>query len=150
MMPETKRLETKRLATSLPPLSESEKIGSHSGSAPGNGSEETSSEKSPSGGELEPTGEALENPARLRELQKSLGRLEDFASKAQHERDVVALEFEEVGEVRLTVKDGSDDKPVQIPVGELLNCFLLCAELALRAAHIRQKSLVAGDLLDTR
>jgi site-specific recombinase XerD len=56
-----------------PPLSESEKVGGDTGSGPNSGSERASQS------------EALDNPERLRELQESLGRLEEFAANAQAE-----------------------------------------------------------------
>jgi site-specific recombinase XerD len=60
-----------------PGPAESEKIGSYLENAPDVGSERASSE----GG----SAEALEDPERLRELQESLGRLEEFAAQAQAE-----------------------------------------------------------------
>jgi site-specific recombinase XerD len=56
-----------------PPLSESGKVAAD----PGDGPDESSESVSES--------QALEDPARLRELQESLGRLEDFAAQSQAE-----------------------------------------------------------------
>ncbi|MCS3698508.1 MULTISPECIES: site-specific integrase [Salinibacter] len=56
-----------------PPLSESEKVGGDTGSGPDVGSDDASQS------------EALGDRERLRELQESLGRLEEFAASAQAE-----------------------------------------------------------------
>ena len=61
-----------------PPLSEIGKDRPSAGESPDDGSEETSESK------------ALEDPARLRELQESLGRLEDFAAQSQAENTIRA------------------------------------------------------------
>ena len=61
-----------------PPLSEIGKDRSSAGESPDDGSEEASESK------------ALEDPTRLRELQESLGRLEDFAAQAQAENTIRA------------------------------------------------------------
>ncbi|PQJ26733.1 hypothetical protein BSZ35_19270 [Salinibacter sp. 10B] len=65
-----------------PPLSEIGKDGPRLGDGPDEGSESGSG----LGGETE----ALEDPERLRELQESLGRLEDFAAQAQAENTIRA------------------------------------------------------------
>jgi len=59
-----------------PPLSEAGKIGPSPGDTPNEGSEGAGSDEET---------EALEDPERLRELQESLGRLEDFAAQSQAE-----------------------------------------------------------------
>lgn len=64
-----------------PPLSESGEVGPGSGDGQDVGSESPGSD-----GESE----ALEDPQRLRELQESLGRLEEFAAQAQAENTVRA------------------------------------------------------------
>jgi len=64
-----------------PPLSETGKVRP----GPGEGSD-GGSEAAGSGGKSE----ALEDPARLRELQESLGRLEDFAAQSQAENTIRA------------------------------------------------------------
>ncbi|MFB6248879.1 MAG: site-specific integrase, partial [Salinibacter sp.] len=63
--------ELRKLAS--PPLSESEKVGGDTGSGPDVGSDGASQS------------EALGDRERLRELQESLGRLEEFAASAQAE-----------------------------------------------------------------
>jgi site-specific recombinase XerD len=65
-----------------PPLSEIGKDRSDSGEAPNDGSESTSDSSGQTG--------ALEDPERLRELQESLGRLEDFAAQSQAENTIRA------------------------------------------------------------
>jgi len=71
--------DSRRLAP--PPLSE---IGQNE-SDPGNGPDEPSD-----GAGSDRETEALEDPARLRELQESLGRLEDFAAQAQADNTIRA------------------------------------------------------------
>jgi len=66
--------DSRRLAP--PPLSEIGKYGPSAGNGPDGGSERAS------------RSEALEDPQRLRELQESLGRLEDFAAQAQAENTI--------------------------------------------------------------
>ena len=44
----------------------------------------------PSAGDRSDSGSALEDPQRLRELQESLGRLEDFAAQSQAENTIRA------------------------------------------------------------
>ena len=64
-----------------PPLSEIGKNGSDAGESPDDGSEIVGSDRET---------EALEDPERLRELQESLGRLEDFAAQSQAENTIRA------------------------------------------------------------
>jgi site-specific recombinase XerD len=63
------------------PLSEIGKDRSDSGDSPDEGSEDAGSDRE---------NEALEDPERLRELQESLGRLEDFAAQSQAENTIRA------------------------------------------------------------
>ena len=64
-----------------PPLSESGKVGPGSGDGQDIGSESAGSDGDTT---------ALEDPDRLRELQESLGRLEEFAAQAQAENTIRA------------------------------------------------------------
>ncbi len=68
-------------ALAPPPFSNIGHAGAEAGADPDGGRE---------GGEAEDSGDALETEERLRELQESLGRLEEFASQAQAENTVRA------------------------------------------------------------